>query len=100
MKTIAALAAVLLIGASAASAQSTSTGKADDNYGSNAASGNNASNASAQPGTSHAAGAKKKATLNRHAANQPAPGNSAAETAGAATPNDTSRPEAAGKTGR
>jgi len=29
----------------------------------------------------------------RAAANQPAPGNSAAETAGAATPNDASRPE-------
>jgi hypothetical protein len=96
MKPILAVAVSLLMAAAPAWGQSASTGRADDNYGSNAAAGNNASNASTDQSANKAATAKKS-RVDRKAANQPAPGNSAAETAGAATPNDTSRPEAAAK---
>jgi hypothetical protein len=100
MKLVLAIATSSLIAASSAWAQSTSTGRADDNYGTNAAAGNNASSASTDPSANQAKGKKpvvaaNRANKDRRAANQPAPGNSPAETAGAATPNNNSRPEAA-----
>ena len=102
MKAILAVTVSLLVAMSSAWAQSASTGRSDDNYGSNAAAGNNASNASTDPSANKSAKSKaKKSSRDRHAAaNQPAPGKSLAETAGSATPDDTSRPEAAARSGR
>jgi hypothetical protein len=100
MRCFIAVTASLLLATSCAWAQSVSTGRGDDNYGSNVGAGNNASDASTNQ-SAEAAGQKvSKSAVNRRAANQPAPGKSAAETAGAATPNDSSRPEAAAKSGR
>ena len=94
MKAILAVTVSLLVVVGSAWAQSATTGRGDDNYVSNGAAGSNASRSSNAPNANKSAmaGAKKSAT-DRKAVNQAAPGNSPAETAGAATPNDTSRPE-------
>ncbi len=93
MKFLSVATVCILIIATPVTAQSVSTGRADDNYGSNAGAGNNASSASTDQSATVAGQKKKRSAVARQAANQPPPGNSAAETAGAATPNDTSRRE-------
>ena len=92
MKQIVAATVSLLISVSSACALSKSTGRGDDNYGTNAAAGTNASSANTDACANQVGKVKaKKTTLNRHAANQPTPGNSGAETAGAAEQYDAPR---------
>ena len=99
MKPILAVAVSLMVTVVSAWGQSASTGRADDNYGTNTAAGNNASTASTDPIANKNAMAKS-AGKHRKGANQRPPGNSAAETARAVAPDDTSRPEASAKVAR
>ena len=96
MKPILAATVSLLMTTGSAWGQSASTGRADDNYGSNAAAGNNASTASTDPSANKAATAKKSLT-NRKVAKRAAPENPAVDTTGALT---TARPEATAKVAR
>jgi hypothetical protein len=100
MKFILTTTVSLLLATGSVQAQSVATGRGDDNYGSNVATGSNASSAITDQGANTAGRKTSKAQKERRAANQPPPGKSAAETAGAATPDDTSRPEAVQRSGR
>jgi hypothetical protein len=100
MKFILTTTVSLLLVTGSVHAQSVATGRGDDNYGSNVAAGNNASSAISDQSANAAGKTTSKAQKDRRAANKPSPGKSAAETAGAATPDDSSRPEAAQRSGR